>query len=446
MESRSFVTVFFLLEIILLSHARFSKDAGCGVTKGCFSDCRSFDGCTYIISWAQKPTGVDFTIKGELMSSGAQYVAFGLSSDDEMGEDSVTACVMNSGTFTVENSYNPDDDSNEMTTNPSLGLSSITTAYTNGILECSFNRENTTSDPKIFSLITDWYLFWAIGEYEDSEKEEHEDWGISERIVDLQSFDDVGEMKDPKIKVHACLAIIAWIGLCSIGVVLARYYKPMWVSKKLFGTAIWFQVHRAVMIVAAVLNLIAVIVIFNGSFEIYGTDIQKVHPFFGIIVTVLSTLNCVGGFLRPGPKSQYRPYFNWGHLAMGLGSYIFGVFNIGIGVTIDKASVPFQVVYVVVTFVIYQIAIEVTLEIIDRKGKQNQTKTGSFNTADTQMTTMSASKNKLEENINGRNSTHDLPDSEPAHYCARLKSILLGVHIGMICVFTLSILVVVAIY
>jgi hypothetical protein len=35
-----------------------------------------------------------------------------------------------------------------------------------------------------------------------AEKEEHEDWGISERIVDLQSFDDVGEMKDPKIKVH----------------------------------------------------------------------------------------------------------------------------------------------------------------------------------------------------------------------------------------------------
>jgi hypothetical protein len=30
-----------------------------------------------------------------------------------------TACVMNSGTFTVENSYNPDDDGNEMTTNVS---------------------------------------------------------------------------------------------------------------------------------------------------------------------------------------------------------------------------------------------------------------------------------------------------------------------------------------
>ena len=58
-------------------------------------------------------------------------------------------------------------DKNSNILQPSLGLSSITTAYTNGILECSFNRDNTTTDPKIFSLITDWYLFWPIGEYED---------------------------------------------------------------------------------------------------------------------------------------------------------------------------------------------------------------------------------------------------------------------------------------
>ena len=58
-------------------------------------------------------------------------------------------------------------DKNSNILQPSLGLSSITTAYTNGILECSFNRDNTTTDPKIFSLITDWYLFWAIGDYED---------------------------------------------------------------------------------------------------------------------------------------------------------------------------------------------------------------------------------------------------------------------------------------
>jgi hypothetical protein len=35
------------------------------------------------------------------------------------------------------------------------------------------------------------------------------------------------------------------------------------------------------------------------------------------------------------------------------------------------------------------------------------------------MSTMSDSKIKLEEDINGRNSTHDLPNSEPAHYVSK---------------------------
>ena len=32
------------------------------------------------------------------------------------GEDSVTECIMNGGTFTIQNSYNPDDDGNELVT------------------------------------------------------------------------------------------------------------------------------------------------------------------------------------------------------------------------------------------------------------------------------------------------------------------------------------------
>ena len=35
------------------------------------------------------------------------------------------------------------------------------------------------------------------------------------------------------------------------------------------------------------------------------------------------------------------------------------------------------------------------------------------------MSTMSDSKIKLEEDINGLNSTQDLPNSEPAHYVSK---------------------------
>ncbi|XP_063422328.1 putative ferric-chelate reductase 1 homolog isoform X2 [Mytilus trossulus] len=375
------------------------------------------------------------------MSSIDQYIAVGFSSDKKMGDDSVTECVMTNGnTFSVVNSFNVDDDDNEMTTAPATGLSAISGTYTNGILDCSFQRANTTADPQITSLLTDWYLFWAIGRMKHSEKHEHEDWGISSKVVDLQTYEDVGELGKPKVKAHGCLTIIAWVGFCSIGVVLARYYKPMWISKKLFGAAIWIQVHRALMIAAALFNLIAVIVIFEGEFEIYGSSFQNAHPVLGMIVTVVSVLNCIGGFLRPGPKHKFRPYFNWAHLIMGLLSYILGVFTIGIGLSIDDAHVPFDVIYVLVAFVVYQISFEVILEFIDRTGKRKQSEAGSY---DTKMNSIGGSKTNVDEN---EKKAQESEKKEQDQYCGKLKTYLLFLHIGIITAFTLSIMSVLAAY
>ena len=36
--------------------------------------------------------------------------------------------------------------------------------------------------------------------------------------------------------------VIAWIFAVSIGVILPRFYKPMWPESKLFGEKVWFQV------------------------------------------------------------------------------------------------------------------------------------------------------------------------------------------------------------
>ena len=38
------------------------------------------------------------------------------------------------------------------------------------------------------------------------------------------------------------LMVIAWIFAVSIGVILPRFYKPMWPESKLFGEKVWFQV------------------------------------------------------------------------------------------------------------------------------------------------------------------------------------------------------------
>lgn len=36
--------------------------------------------------------------------------------------------------------------------------------------------------------------------------------------------------------------IVAWIGFISIGIITARYLKPLWLSHSLFGVRIWFAV------------------------------------------------------------------------------------------------------------------------------------------------------------------------------------------------------------
>lgn len=47
--------------------------------------------------------------------------------------------------------------------------------------------------------------------------------------------------------------IVAWVGFASIGIITARYLKPLWLSHSLFGVRIWFAVRQI-----QILNLLIV--------------------------------------------------------------------------------------------------------------------------------------------------------------------------------------------
>ena len=42
----------------------------------------------------------------------------------------------------------------------------------------------------------------------------------------------------------AILGIIAWIFLGSIGILVARYYKPLWPNHVVYSFRVWFSVIR----------------------------------------------------------------------------------------------------------------------------------------------------------------------------------------------------------
>ena len=59
------------------------------------------------------------------------------------------------------------------------------------------------------------------------------------------------------------MGIIAWLFLVGLGRVLARHYRDAFDEKEVLGARIWFQVHRVVMILVALVTVAIIFLIFG---------------------------------------------------------------------------------------------------------------------------------------------------------------------------------------
>ena len=92
---------------------------------------------------------------------------------------------------------------------------------------------------------------------------------------------------------HGSFMIVAWIGLTSIGVVIARYFKTSW-KKKTSGTDSWLLWHICCMFLTWALTLIAFIIIFVDV----GQWNLSVHSVMGCVVFALVSVQAIGGAAR----------------------------------------------------------------------------------------------------------------------------------------------------
>lgn len=93
---------------------------------------------------------------------------------------------------------------------------------------------------------------------------------------------------------HGSLMIVAWIGLTSIGIVMARYFKTSWQKRKIFGKDAWFVWHVSCMFLTWAFTLIGFILIFVDV----GQWNTSVHAVMGCVVLVLVILQAIGGAAR----------------------------------------------------------------------------------------------------------------------------------------------------
>nr|XP_058952023.1 putative ferric-chelate reductase 1 isoform X3 [Pocillopora verrucosa] len=333
----------------------FSAD-GCGKTKGCFfkpESCKSaVNKCEYFMTY--KPQGSTITFE---LSSNTKWAAVGFNHKAVMdGTDAIICSLQNGitqvGHYSVKGYQTP-----SRTTQKIKGLKIEQQSYEDGTIKCRFSREKQdgvmTSD-----LNNNLFVIFAQGPTGTGGSLREHSWkGHSMSPVNLEEIQSLeASVYDfSLLQIHAVLMVIAWVGFATIGMFIARYMKPVWGEKDLCGNRLWFQVHRAIMVITGLLTVIGVTLAF-----IYVGGWSKdagAHPVIGIIVLSITIIQPIAATLRPPPYGERRWMFNWAHRSFGLIALALSVINIFLGSVLPAFHLESSAVYVMIIYLLVLAAV-----------------------------------------------------------------------------------------
>ncbi|XP_059177602.1 putative ferric-chelate reductase 1 homolog isoform X2 [Physella acuta] len=422
----------------------------CGESKGCYREPAGCiePQCLYILTWMTYASHVSFELGGLADGSNDRYVAVGLSDDKYMGDDTVMTCAHNSANDKTEMflSYNKQDPKSNHPIEKYVGDSQKLSysvllneegSYDNGRLRCRFNitrdldRLRKELRPLRGGPV---HLLFSRGFATRGSPNRH---GLSVEELPLASAQKVdlsrmsnyfGRARYPLAKAHGCLMILAWVFFASLGMLLTKYYKPMWPNKRIFEQKYWFFGHFNCMASMFIITVIGIILIFveaDGYSE--APDLpQRAHPILGIIIFICIIINPVLALIRPQEDSKCRPVFNWFHWAFGTIANVLSIPTIFIGMDFGKVMVPWWATWILVIWVIFHIAVELSLEIHQcctyKKNKER--------------------RKKWEQTKREYPKQHH-PEPEPAG--RRFKRFMLFLHIGFTALITLIMIIIIAV-
>ncbi|NXF89432.1 FRRS1 reductase, partial [Eubucco bourcierii] len=301
-----------------ISHLSKPFDAlGCGSTKFCIrnpSNCDAGSASCSFLSFQREGSSVLVEMSGP--SQG--YLAFALSHDQWMGGDDAYLCVNEDHHLRVSTAYlkgrsPPVLDSEN-------ALEDVSWRLADGVLQCSFRRSILLPAYKgRFNLDANYYIFLADGESSgDGLIQKHR----RQPLVTTAMYNisgrpqDIGGSRAPAlIKAHGALMFVAWITTASVGVIVARFFKPVWSHSFLFGKEMWFQVHRGLMLTTVMLTSASFVLpfIYRGGWS----QQAGYHPYLGCTLMALTILQPLMAGFRPPHHAPRRWLFNWFHWSTG---------------------------------------------------------------------------------------------------------------------------------
>ncbi|NWU93283.1 FRRS1 reductase, partial [Upupa epops] len=338
--------------------------SACGSMKFCIrnpSNCDPGSGSCFFLSFQQEESSVFIEMSGP--SEG--YLAFALSHDQWMGGDDAYMCVNEDYHVHVHTAYlkgrsPPDWDSEN-------GLEDVSWRLVDGVLQCSFRRRVHLPTYKgRFNLDASYYIFMAHGKASEDGliHKHHRQPLITSGIYNVTGVpQDIGGSRSPQlIKLHGALMFVVWITTVSIGVIVARFFKPVWSHSFLFGKEMWFQVHRMLMLIAVMLTSIS----FALPFMYRGGWSQEAgfHPYLGSTVMALTIFQVFVAGFRPSHHAPRRQLFNWFHWSTGTTARILAVVTMFLGMDLPALDLPDPWdTYTMIGFVVWHVSIDILLEI-----------------------------------------------------------------------------------
>ncbi|XP_033111693.1 uncharacterized protein LOC117112673 [Anneissia japonica] len=345
----------------------------CAISQSCFrspANCFPASVCTYFVGWSVSPSrdALDFEFS---IKSSSGYIAIGFSKDNKMPNSDIVGCLSNGAVdrYYATGNIPP-------TQQDAGGLSNKNVNVDDGVLTCSFTRQlSDESLQNFFNLNEDHYLILAKGDSGDA-LSYHTNRYASNTGFDLTSApvsiggsgSDDSYLK--KIKAHGSLMIIGWIGLASIGVLTARYFKKVWPNTTVFGKNIWFRIHSTCMITAWLSFASSFILIFvtvDGWVGKGKGNTTFYHAIIGSTAVGLGTLNPIMAIFRPHPGTPRRPIFNVLHFSVGFLGWLSAIVTVFFGVRIyymeiDKVT-DIDAFNVLIGFAVFILLMFIILEV-----------------------------------------------------------------------------------
>ncbi|XP_004635739.1 ferric-chelate reductase 1 [Octodon degus] len=306
----------------------------------------------------------DQSVMVEMSGPGEGYLSFALSRDRWMGDDDAYVCIHEDQTVHIQPSYLTGRSRPVMDSR--APLEDMAWRFADGIIQCSFRRKIALPGVKHrFDLNTSYYIFLAHGAAADGLIYKHSKQPLityEKHDVTMTPQDVGGSHSSLLLKVHGAFMFVAWVTTVSIGVLIARFFRPVWSKVLLFGEAAWFQLHRMLMLTTCVLTCIAFVLpfIYRGGWSWHA----GYHPYLGCVVMTLAVLQPLLAAFRPPFHDPRRQIFNWTHWSVGTAARIIAVAAMFLGMDLPGLMLPDpQKTYAMIGFILWHTGAEIVLEI-----------------------------------------------------------------------------------